>query len=149
MTTTSARRPHPTAILAFGLMLTSALTGCGLVGGGEKNDFCDRLERAYPALTTDPTKALAPDAGAAAWKAYFDVNHQRGAELVGAAPAGLAEALTDLQTANDRLADVYADAEYDPLQIDTGLVNQLLNDTGYRPALDTVTRYAKDTCHLG
>jgi hypothetical protein len=147
VTTTAAR--HPTAILAAGLVLASALTGCGLVGSGAENDFCDRLERAYPALTADPTKALAPDAGAAAWKAYFAVNHQRGAELVSAAPAELAEALTDLQTANDRLADVYAEAEYDPTQIDTGLVNQLLNDTGYRPALDTVTRYAKGTCHLG
>jgi hypothetical protein len=145
--TTSPRRP--TALLAACLALTSTLTGCSLVGGGAMNDFCDQLERAYPALTADPSKALAPDAGAAAWKAHFDVSHQRGAELISAAPAELAEVLTDLQTTNDRLGDVYAEAGYDPTQIDTGLVTQLLKDTGYRPALDTVTRYAKGTCHLG
>jgi hypothetical protein len=146
VTRTSARRT--TTLSVAGLVLASALTGCGLVGGDTKDAFCGQLELAYPALTGDPTKALAPDAGAAAWKAHFDVNHQREAQLITDAPAELTQALTDLQTANDRLATVYADAEYDPRQIDTGLVTQLLHDAGYRPALDTVARYAKGTCHL-
>ena len=147
MTTTSARRT--TALSVAGLVLASALTGCGLVGVGGKETFCGELERTYPALTGDPTKALAPDAGAAAWKAHFDVSHQRDAQLITDAPAELTQALTDLQTANDRLASVYAAAEYDPKQIDSGLVTQLLRDAGYRPALDTVVRDAKGTCDVG
>jgi hypothetical protein len=53
-----------------------------------------------------------------------------------------------MQTTNDQLAKVYAEAHYDPHEIDAGLVGQLLSDSDYPSARATVTGYAKTTCHL-
>jgi hypothetical protein len=140
--------PRQAALLGAALALGSGLAGCGLIGGGDRSAFCDQLAQAYPAFQKDPTKAVAPEAGALEWKASFDLYHQRTAKLITMAPGELSGPLTSLQTANDQLAAVYAAAEYDPKQIDAGLVTQLLSDTGYRNAHDAVARYADSTCHI-
>jgi hypothetical protein len=134
-------------LIAMVLVTAGGLSACGLVGG-ERSEFCGLLEAALPAYRTDPLEPLPPDSGAVEWKAHFDVSHQRNQKLITAAPSELVTALTDLQTANDQLAAFYAEAEYDPAQIDTGALSQLLNDTGYARSVAAVTTYAKNTCQI-
>lgn len=131
-----------------GLVLATGLSGCGLVGGGSGSEFCGKLRDAYPALGQEPLKVLGPDANASDWKAYFEVTHGRNQQLLAEAPQELTSALTSIQTTNDKLDEFYADAEYDPKQIDAGALAQLLDDTGYRKAVETVNAYARDTCDI-
>jgi hypothetical protein len=140
---------RPGALLAAGLVLTAALTGCGLTGGDEDSEFCRLLGQQLPAYPADPLKALPADAGAAAWKAHFDQTHQRNQKLIETAPTDLRKAVTDLQEANDQLAAFYAEAGYEPGRVDGGALSQLLNDTGYADAVKAVTGYGRDTCKTG
>jgi hypothetical protein len=134
-------------VIVTGLVVATGLSGCGLVGG-ERSTFCELLEETYPAFPADPTKALPAGAGAGEWKAHFDVTHERTRTLIAAAPQELVAPLTGLQTTNDQLGAFYAEAEYDPAQMDTGALTQLISDTGYSRSLATVTAYAENTCHI-
>lgn len=133
---------------AIGLTTAATLTGCGLVGGEDSSKFCQLLKEQLPAYPAEPLKAIAPDAGASAWKAHFDLVHQRNQKIIDAAPSELKSATINLQAANDQLAAFYAAAEYQPGQIDSGALAQLLHDTGYAPAVTDVTKYAKSTCKI-
>jgi hypothetical protein len=145
-TTTGSLRA---VLLLACLSFSTGLAGCGLTGGDSQSAFCSQLEQALSAYQTPPTpEALGPDAGASEWKAYFDVSRQRNAKLLAAAPSELTGALNSLQTANDRTAALYANTEYDPKQVDTGAVTQLLTDVGYQPAVEALTQHAQDSCHI-